>query len=223
MDPPSDLIAAAAPSEIALLDFVRARVSREMIREIAMNDYGNNAQIRELAILEQLAPNPVLGVVEYDLKEALELEQWSYPRSADTAGHLKRLLACIILLRNAAFVSSDDPHGDIEKSPGKIIWLVRSSIMLGSQASRQGLGFLLWLHGKQGDPRLRAFVSFGALLLQIQEDLCGSNLLDTSTWVEHEEKVAREQLHPLEINSATWLLGLSSYEDCGGRREPAEF
>ncbi len=220
MDPPVALIAAAGPSETALLDFVRARVSREMIREIAMNDYGNNAEVRVLAILEQLVPNPVLGVVPYDLKEALELEQWTCPGSADIEGHRKRLLACIILLRNDAFVSGDDDLGDIQKSPGKVIWLVRSSITLGSDASRLALGFLLWLHVKQSDPRLRAFVSFGALLLQIQEGLCGSNLLDTCTWVEHDEKMARELLHPLEINSATWLLGLSAFEDCGGHREP---
>jgi hypothetical protein len=43
MEPPASLLA-VAPSEAALLDFVRApsRVSREMIHEIAMNDRGND-------------------------------------------------------------------------------------------------------------------------------------------------------------------------------------
>jgi hypothetical protein len=74
---PFCLIAAAPPSETALLDFIRAKISPEMIHQIAMNDHGHNAEIRELAILEQFAPNPVLGVVPYDLNEALELEQWT--------------------------------------------------------------------------------------------------------------------------------------------------
>lgn len=188
-----------------------------MIHEIAMNDYGHNAEKRELAILEQLGATLVLGVLPYDLLEPLELEQWSCPSLADSDGQLQRLLAYVILLRNVAFVSSEDPHADIEKSATTVIWLVRGLIVLGSEASQLALRFLLWLHDKQSDPRLRAFVSFGALLLQVQEDLAGQNLRDTCTWVEDEEKFAREQLHELEIHSATWLLGLSSYEDSSAR------
>jgi hypothetical protein len=63
-------------------------------------------------------------------------------------------------------------------------------------------------------------VAFGALLLQVQEDLADTNLMDTCAWVEHEEKLARQQLHELEIHSATWLLGLSAYEDDSGSSFP---
>ena len=97
-----------------------------------------------------------------------------------------------------------------------MIWLVRGSIAFGIETSLLALRFLLWLHDKS-DPRLRAFVSFGALLLQVQEDPASQNLLDACTWVEDEEKFAREQLNDLEIHSATWLLGLSSYEDGSAR------
>jgi hypothetical protein len=220
MDPPPALLDIATPSEVALLDFVRARVSPSMIHEIAQNDYGHDAKKREIAILEQLGPTPVLGVLPYDLVEPLELEQWSYPNLADSDGQLQRLLACIILLRNVAFVSGEEPHADIERSAATVIWLVRGSIVLGSEPSRLALRFLLWLHDKQSDPRLRAFVGFGTLLLQVQEDLAGQNLLNTCTWVEDEEQFAREQLPELEIHSSTWLLGLSCYEDDSARSFP---
>jgi hypothetical protein len=78
---------------------------------------------------------------------------------------------------------------------------VRSSIVLGSEASRLALRFLLWLHDKQSDPRLRAFVSFGALLLQIQESLSPSNLLDTCTWVGHDHAGHHIPAKPSAIGS----------------------
>jgi hypothetical protein len=86
---------------------------------------------------------------------------------------------------------------------------VNSSIALGSQYSRLALGFLLWLYDKQGDPMLRPFVSFGVLLLQIQEGL--TNLLETCALVEEDERLAREQLGD-DVHSARWLIGLNYQE-----------
>jgi hypothetical protein len=99
------------------------------------------------------------------------------------------------------------------------IQLLRSSIALGSEASRRALGFLLWLHGKQSDPMLRPFVSCGALLLQIQEGLCDTSLLDTCTWVDKEENSARQQLGS-DVYSAKWLLGLNGQQVHRRTRSP---
>jgi hypothetical protein len=44
MDPPAHLFTFATPSQTALLDFVKARASREMIREIASNYYARSGQ-----------------------------------------------------------------------------------------------------------------------------------------------------------------------------------
>jgi hypothetical protein len=136
------------------------------------NDRGNDVAEYELAILKQLAPNPALGYLPWQQSmEVLELERWSKPDSA--TDHFKRLFACAILLRNVAFVSSEDRDGAffVETSAAIVIRMVRSSIALGSQYSRLALGFLRWLHNKQSHPMLRPFVAFGVLLLQIHEDL----------------------------------------------------
>jgi hypothetical protein len=211
-----------------LLEFARARVSREMIHEIALNDYGEDAEIHELAILKQLAAVPDLGVLPWHPREVLELQRWNEPERAHldfppegSTGHLKRIFACTILLRNVGFVAFDsnqDWDGDVEFfiaiSAATVIQLVRSSIALGSQASQLALGFLLWLHGKQSHPLLRPFVAFGVLLLQIQENLYGQSLLDTCAWVEAEENSAREQLEKNDdVHSSRWLLGLNYQED----------
>jgi hypothetical protein len=212
MDPPTALMAAAPPSETALLDFARApsRVSREMIHEIALNDRGEDAEIHELAILKQLAPAPPLGLLPWHPVEVLELQRWC--KSDSARDHFKRLFACAILLRNVAFVGNEDRKAEyfVGTSAATVIQLVRSSIALGSEASRLTLGFLLWLHGKQNHPVLRPFVSFGVLLLQIHEGL--TSLLEICAWVEEDEKVAREELGD-DVQSGRWLIGLNYQED----------
>jgi len=197
-----------------------------MIHEIAKNDRENNVPEYELAICRQLAPNPELGLpVWVSMGEVLWLEQVSEPDRAYTnrapegpKGHFKRLFACTLLLRNAGYVSLDGTHdGDffIEVSARSVIQLVRSAIALGSQASQLAVRFLLWLHDKQSPPMLRPFVSFGVLLLQIQEGL--TNLPEACAWVEEDEKLAREQLGR-HVHSTRWLIGLNYQEDHSGPR-----
>jgi hypothetical protein len=231
MDPPAQLLTFAPPSETALLNFSRAHVSREMIHEIASNDYEKDILLHELGILQQLTPAPDLGLLSWHPREVLELERWNEPEEGDpdrpptgTTGHLKRLFTCTILLRNVAFISNEEWDGDMEFfiaiSAVTALQLVRSSIALGNQASRLACGFLLWLHGKQSDPLLRPFVSFGVLLLQIQEDPSGAGLLNTCEWAESEESSAREQLKKNDdIHSSRWLLGLN-YQECDRARRP---
>jgi|SRR5665213_1416035 len=198
-----------------------------MIHEIALNDYASNVDIHELEIMNQLSPSPVFGMLPWHPHEVLELERWSDPDEGDanrppsgTPGHLKRLFACVLLLRNVAFVFSEDSDGDlysgaffIDTSAATVIQLVRSSIELGSQASRLALGFLLWVHATQSHPHLRPFVSFAALLLHVREDCSAANLLDTCAWVEAEQNSGREQLDEEDVHSATWLVGLNYQED----------
>ena len=128
-----------------MLDFTRARASLEMIHEIPVNDYGHDTEKNELAILEHLGLTPVLGLLPFGLLEVLHLELSYGPSHVDPActpevakDHL-RLLACIILLRNVAFVSSDDPNENIPSFVASVIRLVRSSIALGSETSRLAL------------------------------------------------------------------------------------
>jgi hypothetical protein len=222
MEQPAGLLAIALSSETALLDWTQARVSREMIHEIALNDYEKDIEIHELAILKQLAPAPELGLLLWHPREVLELARWEEPDETEAdrpptglTGHFKRLFACTILLRNVAYVANPDNEGEffIATSAASVLQLVRSAIALGSDASRLGVGFLLWLHGEQSHPRLSPFVSFGVLLLQIQENLARANPLDTCAWVEEDEVLARERLNEDDVHSARWLVGLNYLED----------
>jgi hypothetical protein len=185
-----------------------------MIHEIAKNDYENDVAEHELGILKQLAPKPALGLPTWiSIGEVLWLEQVSEP--ADVTGHSKRLFGCTILLRNVAFVTppeAGEANFFVELQAASVIQLVRSAIVLGSAASRLALGFLLWLHDKQSHPMLCPFVSFGVLLLQIQEDLAPASLVETVAWVEAEENSARERLGR-EVHSERWLVGLHYQED----------
>lgn len=185
-----------------------------MIHEIAKNDRENDVAEYELAILKQLAPKPALGLATWiSMGEVLWVEQVREP--ADVAGHSKRLFACAILLRNVAFVSpaeADEAEFFVELQAASVIQLVHSAIALGSQASQLTIGFLLWLHGKQSHPRLRPFVSFGVLLLLVQQNLASASLLDTCAWVEAQENSAREQLGR-KVHSDRWLVGLNCQED----------
>ncbi len=199
-----------------------------MIHEICLNDWARDVDLHEAGILKQLAPDPGFGLLPWHPREVLELERWREPDIGEAdrpptgaTGHLSRLLACTVLLRNVAFVSNEE-DGEVEFfiaiSAATVLQLVQSSIALGTQATRLALGFLVWLHGKQSNPLLRPFVSLGVLLLHIQENLSGTNLLETCAWVEQDENLAREELHKAhDVHSARWLLGLNYQEDNGDR------
>ncbi len=228
MNPPAALLAIAPPSETELLDFLRTKVSNEMIHDICLRDYGEDIEAHLVGVLKQLAPKPELGLLPWHPREVLELERWEEPDESwnnrpptGMTGHWKRLFACTILLRNVAVVSPDDSDGDdetgdffIEKSAATILQLVRSSFALGGEVTRLAMGFLLWLHDKQSLPMLRPFVSFGVLILDIYcKDPMDPNLLDTCEWVEEDEKLARAELGENDIHSAKWLVGLNYQED----------
>src|SRR5580700_338580 len=100
------------PSECALLDWVRTKVTLPLLEEISANDYGEETADHLAGIQAQLAPNPTLGLLPWCPREVLQLERWNEPDSgspdrppSDERGHLKRLLACVILLRNGAYVT----------------------------------------------------------------------------------------------------------------------
>lgn len=222
MDPPPHLVAFAPPSETDLLGFAQTKVSREMIHEIAKNDRERDISTYELGISRQLAPKPELGLsIWIKIGEVLSLEQVSEPDRAyensppeGIKGHLKRLFACTILLRNAGYVSIDEnPDGDffLEISAGSVIQLVRSALAIGDRAPRRAIGFLLWFHDKQSDPLVRPYAAFGVLVLEAQENPASAAILETCSWVEEEEIFARRQLGR-DVYSDHWLLGINYQE-----------
>jgi hypothetical protein len=229
---PKLLLSITAPSETALLDWLKTGISRLMLEEIAGNDYGEEIPEHLAAIRQQLEPSPPLGLLPWNPREVLELEKWSEPdRSSCDApptgrhGHLKRLLACTILLRNGGYIErpihSSEEEFFLDSSATSIIQLTRSAIALDSDAPRMALAFLLWLYDKATWPSLSPFIAFGALLLAA---FCGLNscpeaeVAEVTVWVERNEAECRENL-AWEVSSHRWLVGLNSYEDRTGHRE----
>ncbi|MGB6942574.1 MAG: hypothetical protein WBE37_09285 [Bryobacteraceae bacterium] len=217
-----------------MLDFLRTKVSNEMVHDICLRDWGRDIEVHEAAVLKQLAPKPELGLLPWHPREVLELGRWEEPDEwwndgppTGMAGHWKRLFACTILLRNVAFVSPDDFDGDvytgkffIATSAATILQLVRSCVALGGEITPLAISFLLWLHDEQSLPILRPFISFGVLLLDIYcKDPMDPNLLETCKWVEEDEKLARAELGENDIHSAKCLVGLNYQEDSRDRSE----
>lgn len=164
----------AAPSECVLLDWLQPRVSRLMLEEISANDYEWESAGHLAGIQAQLTTHPPLGMLAWCPREALVLESWRDPDRAHldkppsgTRGHMMRLLACTILLRNGAYVSSPDPLSDedffLQTSAARLIRLTQSILAL--EIPALGLGFMLWFFEAQPHPRLRPFTAFCALAL----------------------------------------------------------
>ena len=105
----------ATPAECALLEWLNTKISQPMLEEISLNDYGEDGLDHLAGIRAQLGPNPPLGSLPWCPRVVLELERWTEPdeaqgnrRPSGKRGHRKRLLACVILLRNAAYISRRD-------------------------------------------------------------------------------------------------------------------
>ncbi len=211
-------------SDSALLDWLRPKVSRLMIEEISENDYRRATLENSAAVEMQVMANPPLGFLAWIPREVLELERWSEPERKEPPsgqrGHIKRLLACTILLRNAACTNID---GDlyyelkffVETSAATLIQLVRSAIALDGEVPDLASRFLFWVYGQQGHPAFRPFAAFSLLLLTAHigpEKASVLNLHDLCLWVLAVEAQCREMLDHYD-KSERWLVGLNSYED----------
>src|ERR1700679_3868146 len=135
-----------------------------MLEEISANDWGEDTSVHLAGILAQLAPHPPLGLPPWHPREVLELERWSEPDEesphgppSGDRGHLKRLLACEILLRNGAYVNGpyDLSEEDffLQTSAATLLQLTASALALG--IPDVALGFVLWLFEAQPHPGVR--------------------------------------------------------------------
>jgi hypothetical protein len=177
----------AAPSEGGLLEWLRPEVTIAMLEEIAANDRGENVHENLRAVISQLhageagrpvSVDPKLGVPPFHPREVLELQSHHEPehRYVDAApsgrrGHVKRLLACTALLRNAGYICVgldkwEDDLFFIETSETSLIQLTRSAIAIGGDVPYLAIRFCLWVHAAQPHPSFRPFAAFAVLLLR---------------------------------------------------------
>ncbi len=195
-----------------------------MLEEISLNDCGEESPDHLAGIQAQLGPHPPLGLLPWYPREVLELERWQEPDKAYTdrppsgeRGHLKRLLACVILLRNGAYVSGRYGHSEedffLQTSAASLNQLTRSAIAI--EVPQLALGLILWLFQVQPHPGLRAFIAFRSLALASAMgfgEATEQEIVQICDWVDCEEKRCRQVLGD-DADTQRWLIGLNSYEE----------
>lgn len=204
-----------------------------MMQEISKNDYGKDADEHLAAIQAEFTGKTSSGILPWHPREVLELERWAEPerRSGDKPstgqrGHLKRLFACNILLRNASGLSNvkhpSDEEFFIDTSAATLIQLTLSAIALDEQPSWLTMRFILWLHGQQTHPTFSPFVGLCILLLATRtRESLGIDFVGICEWLEKEEARCREiiRTEPQDRKYQRWLIGLNHQEGSTGRRE----
>gem|GEM_PF-2793375 len=220
---PNYLFALANPSETSLLEHLKGKVSRLMLEEISQNDYGEEAADHLAGIERQMNGSVEPTLLNWCPREVLELERWQEPSIAVEGNiksfereHLKRLLACTILLRSAGYQSLPAPLSAedffLETSAASLVQLTRSVVALESGFERPALAFVLWLYERQSYPRLQPFAAFCALLLMAaMPERCEADIARIYEWADAVEARCRADIG-WDI-SDHWLLGLNRYED----------
>ena len=224
-----DLLALVMPSETLLLEHLKARVSRLMLEEISQNDYGEEAADHLAGIERQMNTDEEPSALDWCPREVLELQRWTEPSTADEGTienfereHLKRLLACTILLRSAGHPSvlgrMKDADFFLETSATSLVQMTRSVLALESGLEVPALAFVLWLYQSQPYPRLQPFAAFCALLLAAAlPEQPDADLARIYAWVESVE--ARCRVDVGSDVSDNWLIGLNTYENDADRRK----
>jgi hypothetical protein len=118
-------------SAAGLFDWLRARVTREQLLNIAGTDYGNHTEIH-LGALEQICSS---GLVPIELSwhpgEVVALTRWS---EGDGVDHVERALSCVLL----CLAARDDELANTGAP------LVESVIALGPEAASLGERLMVW-------------------------------------------------------------------------------
>ncbi|AFZ15657.1 hypothetical protein Cri9333_4895 (plasmid) [Crinalium epipsammum PCC 9333] len=170
------------PSEDALLYWLRERVDRSMLEEIAMADYSYNYELHLSALLKVHQGEALPVPIPWEPREVLELTRWSEPDdlyiekykvsksfnkgSKGIPGHLIRAFACTLLLRA---VVEPENRNSFDGENSTIVQLVSSAIHLGQDAATATVRFLAWCveqvpHHYETE---RPFYVMGILLLEV--------------------------------------------------------
>jgi len=141
-------------SASGLFDWLRARVTRQQLRDIAEADYGSDLELH-LEALEKICSS---GRVPIELAwhpgEVLALTRWSEGERVD---HVERALCCVLICLG-------DRDDDLANSAGP---LVDSLMALGAEAMSLGEGLMAWRWetstDNEGDDRFVALLALCVL------------------------------------------------------------
>jgi hypothetical protein len=136
------------PSELALRDWVRPRMSAELVEDLARRDHGMLVDEHREAIEDLLTAGRLPTELGWPPREALEL-----------AGHgdvpVVRLFACLVLVR----------AGDLLRPSATVAGLVESALVLGPEATEAAMRYLAWCRLHERDDEVRPFLTLGLLLV----------------------------------------------------------
>lgn len=121
----------------ALLGWLRARVTDEMLDSIASADYGTG-RAENLLILGDIRETGLVPVpLVWSVHEVSALCRWG---DGERVEHVERALACTLLCLDYAH-----GQGHAESIESTVPALVESCLELGGEATRALVGFLVWL------------------------------------------------------------------------------
>ncbi|HLJ56878.1 MAG TPA: hypothetical protein VKT77_17695 [Chthonomonadaceae bacterium] len=221
--PEIDLILArCSPSGGALLDWLRARVTNCMLREIADADYGVDYDDHLAALKSIRGGSPIPVPFAWCPREVLELKRWSEPdvkykkgRKRQSSGrrrHLIRAFCCAVLIaaagepESAAYINSEN---------ATLAGLIESVLLLGRDAADGALRLVAWRLPRIPDYDEEApFFALGGLLLRAALYDAGSDaseLAALAAWVIWDEERARNDPSVLAVPDR-WLFGLTLFD-----------
>lgn len=154
------LLPTLRPDELALLDWVRARVDAAMVHDIAVLDYGMRVEEHRDSIEDLLGARRLPERLPWLPGAVLQPASSHEPAPDDLRGHAARLFCCVVL------VCTDD----VAWRAGTLAGLVESALALGPEATTAALRFVAWcrLHHPgawRHDPEAQPFLTLGLLLL----------------------------------------------------------
>ena len=206
MGVPASLLAAFPPSVALLLDRARRKTDDAMLMDIAMADYGLEAD----EMMAELRPIRDAGVVPLPLpgmlSEVLTLTHYSNPDAPNAPpfepgptglrGHQARLFACAVLLRAEAELPRE---GAQIATDSALAQCLVSANVLGEEMSEAAACYLTWRMSRQETgPELLLF-ALGLLILATRlrsGRLTEPNLGTTAEWVLAIESLERAEFPP---------------------------
>jgi hypothetical protein len=142
------------PSDWPLLDLMVEHIDDSILAEIAIKDYGHDAEIH-LAALHQIRAKNIPVPLKWHPGEVLCLTRWTELESLklldggiSTRNHWMRLFACTALIWASLEPENDDDQGEywnhIEGEESTIIQFLNSALYLGDDVAIAALKFLGW-------------------------------------------------------------------------------